>query len=409
MKSAEIIAIGSELLTPDRMDTNSLYLTGSLEARGIRVVAKTIVGDDLNDIVQALRNASARAEVIVCSGGLGPTADDLTREATARFLGVPLTFHQESMDRIASRFQMLQLKITENNRSQAMAPEGSTVLPNDHGSAPGIYARSGETQIFLLPGPPFELEKMWEIQCVPLLKSEVSLHRRVFRIAMMPESKVDEMLKPVVSGLNDVRYTILTSPGQIEVQLLSSGDALEELGQSANKVRKILGQRIFSESLKTLEEVVGELLQKENRRVAVAESCTGGLLAKRFTDVPGSSAYFECGVITYSNESKVRVLGVPLEWIEKHGAVSEPVAAAMAEGIRKEARVGYGISITGVAGPDGGSDEKPVGTVFVGLANKAGTEVQKFRFPGERERVRFFSTQAALNQLRLHLLDVHQK
>jgi competence/damage-inducible protein CinA-like protein len=401
---AEIIAVGSELLSPFRLDTNSLFITRSLEENGIRVVAKTIVGDDLQRMVQVFANAFHRADVIVVTGGLGPTVDDLTREALSEFLKLPLEFNQDILTTIQQRFAKRGLRMPEINRKQAMIFPGATVLENPNGTAPGQFLETQGKQIFLLPGPPFEMQPMWQKYSGQLLKKEQPYDRIIFRIAMMPESTVDEMLKPVSSSLRDVEYTILASPAEIEVHLLGPQSASEELIQAAAAIRAILGKRIYAEALKSLPEVVGNLLKKASRKVAVAESCTGGLLASRITDVPGSSTYFERGVVVYSNLAKTQLLGVPAEIIEAHGAVSEPVANAMADSIRKIANVDFGISITGIAGPDGGTPEKPVGTVFIGLSDSNQTQVEKFSFPGNRDRIKFMSTQAALNLLRLKLL-----
>jgi len=403
--TAEIIAIGSELLTPFRSDTNSLYLTRTLEEHGVRVIAKSIIGDDHDHLVNAFRVAFERADVILCSGGLGPTVDDLTREALVAFLQIPLKLNTEIQEWIEARFAKRGLRMPDINRKQAMVPEGATVLPNHNGTAPGLFLEAKGKQIFLLPGPPFELEPMWERYALPLLRSEQPFQRKIFRIAMLPESQVDEMLQPVSSSLKDVRYTILASPSEIEVHLLAPDFAATELVSACAEVRAIMGNKIYAEDLISLEEVAGHLLNTAHKKVAVAESCTGGLLAERFTHVAGSSAYFERGIVVYSNRAKTELLGVPPELIDANGAVSENVAKAMAEGIRDRAGVDFGISITGIAGPDGGSAEKPVGTVFVGLADAGESTVKRYNFPGNRSRIRFSSSQAALNLLRLKLLE----
>lgn len=404
MTKAEIIAVGSELLSPFRMDTNSLFLTRSLEEYGIRVIAKTVVGDDLLRMVNVFKNAFERADIVIVTGGLGPTVDDLTREALGEFLNLPLEFNAEILNSIQQRFANRGIRMPEINRKQAMVLRGAEVLENPNGTAPGLFLKSRGKQFFLLPGPPFEMQPMWERYSPELLKTDRPYQRKIFRIAMMPESTVDEMLKSVSSSLHNVDYTILASPSEIEVHLLAPQSAEDEFVQACAEIRAILGKRIYGEDTKSLQEVVGELLEKSKKRLATAESCTGGLLGDRITDVPGSSDYFERGVIVYSNEAKVDLLHVPPKLIAQHGAVSEPVAKAMAESIRKLASVDFGISITGIAGPDGGSVEKPVGTVFVGISDADQTVVEKFLFPGNRDRIKFMSTQAALNLLRLKLL-----
>ena len=402
---AEIIAIGSELLSPFRSDTNSLYLTRSLEEHGIRVVAKTIVGDDIEHIRVAFRNAFERADIILCSGGLGPTIDDLTREGLSEFLAIPLRLDPDLVKVVEERFRLFRRKMPESNLKQAMLPEGAIPLPNHHGSAPGIFLEASGKQIFLLPGPPVELEPMWEQYGIPRLRKGTPVERKVFRIAMLPESQVDEMLKPVTAGLRDVQYTILAAPSEIEVHLLAPQSAIEELISAAAEVRAIMGNTIYTDQLEPMEAVVGRLLKQKSRKVACAESCTGGLLAERITNISGSSTYFDCGVVTYSNEAKSELLGVPQEILGAHGAVSEPVARAMAEGVRKMGKADYGISITGIAGPDGGTAEKPVGLVFIALSDTDGTTVKEYRFIGSRARIRFSASHAALNLLRLKLLE----
>jgi competence/damage-inducible protein CinA-like protein len=404
MIRAEIIAIGSELLTPFRTDTNSLYLTRSLEENGIKVVAKTVIGDEIDHLVAAFANAFERADVIICSGGLGPTIDDLTRDALCEFLNIPMHLDPEILHQIEERFKFFGRKMPETNRKQAMVPEGATSLPNHHGSAPGIYLEARGKQIFLLPGPPNELDPMWQQYALPLLRKERPYQRKIFRIAMLPESQVDEMLKPVTDSLREVQYTILAAPTEIEVHLLAPESSADELISACAEVRSILGNWIYAEDLESLEAAVGKLLKQLRRKVAIAESCTGGLLAERITNVSGSSNYFEYGLVPYANEAKIKLLNVPAELMDAHGAVSEPVARAMAEGIRKIANADYGLSITGIAGPDGGSAEKPVGTVFIGLADAEQTVVKEYHFLGTRQRIRFSSTQAALNLLRMKLL-----
>jgi competence/damage-inducible protein CinA-like protein len=405
MATAEIIAIGSELLTPFRSDTNSLYLTRSLEEHGVRLIAKGIVGDEIEQIVFAFRTAFQRADIIICSGGLGPTIDDLTREGLSTFLSIPLEFHQDILNTIEERFRRFRRKMPDINRKQAMVPKGARVLPNHNGTAPGIFLEHSGKQIFLLPGPPFELEPMWEQYALPLLRKGSPYERKSFRIAMLPESQVDEMLKPVTDRLQDVQYTILAAPSEIEIHLFAPQTASDELISAAAEVRSILGKHLYADELEPLEAIVGRLLKQKNRKVAVAESCTGGFVCQRLTNIPGSSAYFDYGLITYSNEAKTTLLGIAAELIATHGAVSEPVARAMADQTRNLAKSDYGISITGIAGPDGGTQEKPVGTVFIGVSDENQTTVNEFRFIGTRQRIRFASSQGALNLLRLRLLD----
>jgi nicotinamide-nucleotide amidase len=405
MITAEIIAIGSELLTPFRSDTNSLYLTRSLENHGVKLVAKGIVGDGIDQIVFAFHTSFQRADIIICTGGLGPTIDDLTREGLSKFLSLPLEFHQDILNSIEERFRKFRRKMPDINRKQAMVPQGAIVLPNHNGTAPGIFLENSGKQIFLLPGPPAELEPMWEQYAIPLLRKGSPYERKSFRIAMLPESQVDEMLKPVTAGLRDVQYTILAAPSEIEVHLFAPQTASDELVSAAAEVRSIMGKHLFADELEPLEATVSRLLKQKNRKVAVAESCTGGFVCERLTNIPGSSGYFDYGLVTYSNEAKTTLLGIAAELIAAHGAVSEPVARAMADQVRKLAKADYGISVTGIAGPDGGTPEKPVGTVFVGVSDEQNSTVNEYRFIGNRPRIRFASSQAALNLLRLRLLE----
>ncbi|MCI0416441.1 competence/damage-inducible protein A [bacterium] len=405
MIKAEIIAVGSELLSPFRIDTNSLYLARTLEERGISIVAKTVVGDDLKQIVHAFSVAFDRSDVILSTGGLGPTVDDLTRDALAEYLGVPLLLNESVLQKIEWRFSERNIRMPEMNRKQAMIPQGGIALENHNGTAPGIFMETRGKQVFLLPGPPFEMEPMWEKYALPLLRTGEPFQRQVFRIAMMPESKVDEMLQPVTQTLKKTEYTILASPAEIEIHLLAPRHARAELMEAGSNIRRILGNRIFAEELVNLEEVVARLLRGFNQTVSVAESCTGGLLGHRLTQIPGSSQYFERGVIVYSNVSKNQLLQIPYELIEQHGAVSAPIAITMAEQIRFLSRSDYGIGITGIAGPDGGTPQKPVGLVYVALADLHVTRVEKYHFPQGRDRIKFMATQAALNLLRLRLIE----
>ena len=406
MLRAEIIAIGSELLTPFRIDTNSLYITRSLEENGIRLVAKTVSGDDETELAHAFSVAFSRADIVVCSGGLGPTVDDLTREALADFLDLALRLNEDLLENIRERFQSRGMKMPEANRKQAMVPEGGEILANPLGSAPGLYLEARGKQVFLLPGPPHELENMWKQQVLPRIRKGEPLERSVFKVAMLGESRVDEMLRDVSGRLQQTQYTILAAAADIEIHLTAQSSARKERLEAATEIRRILGRHVYAEELCRLEDVVGRLMRDSGKKLSLAESCSGGLTAHRITDVPGSSQYFERGVVVYSNEAKTELLGVPAELIEKNGAVSAPTAIAMAEGIRRTARTDFGIGITGIAGPDGGTPEKPVGTVFVSLAQDGcDPQVERYNFPGERTRVKFMSSQAALNLLRLRLVE----
>ncbi len=408
--NAEIIAVGSELLTSNRLDTNSLYLTERLNALGIEVRLKTVVGDDREWLAGALRAALGRSRLIILTGGLGPTEDDVNREVVAEVLGRSLQEDPEIRRRIEARFRRLGRKMAENNARQALVPEGAEWLENRQGTAPGLWIEQDGTVIVLLPGPPRELEAMFEATCLPRLArsrgrpaGELIL-TRVYRAVGLAESEVDQRIAPIYTKYKNPATTILATPGAIEVHLRarapSQADAEALLSELGDKIELALGDYVFSTRGESLEEVVGMYLVMRQKTVAVAESCTGGLVSERLTRTPGSSGFFLGGAVCYSDELKSKIAGVPATLIEENGAVSKPVAQAMAEGIRKRSGALIGLGITGIAGPSGGTPEKPVGLVFIALADERGTQVREFRFPGGRERVRLLASQAALELIR---------
>ncbi len=407
---AEIIAIGSEMLTPQRVDTNSLYLTAELNKLGIEVVTKSVIGDDRERLADAVRRAVARSGIVVLSGGLGPTEDDVTREAVALALGRKLVFNPEIAEALEQRFSRARRKMAEVNKRQAFVIEGATVLANDRGTAPGQWVEESGAVAMLLPGPPHELQAMFERQCVPRLARIVpkqAIRTICLRIAGMGESDLDTLIAPVYKKYQNPATTILAANGDLQVHLrarcatAAEADAL--LAEVAGPIELLLGDRVYSRNGDPLEVVTGTMLRKLHATVSVAESCTGGMLGERITSVPGSSEYFAGGFITYSNDLKIELLGVPPEILAEHGAVSEQTAEAMAVGARRRTNSTYALSITGVAGPDGGSEAKPVGTVYMGLAGAGGTEVRRRQFLGDRQRIRVFSTQMALDMLRRKL------
>ncbi len=404
---AEIIAVGSELLTPFKKDTNSLYLTRKLNELGIEVRYKTIVGDDRERLARAFSTALERSRLILLTGGLGPTEDDVNREVVAQVLGRPLAEVVEIRARIEERFKRLGRAMSQNNLRQAMVPQGAEWLENRNGTAPGIWIEHDGIVVVLLPGPPFELEAMFEAACLPRLERLAGGERirtRVLKVVGLPESEVDRRIAPVYSAYPNPLTTILATPGSIEVHLraraASDAEADTLLAELSDKIELALGDHVYSTRGESLEEVVGMYLVMKRKTVAVAESCTGGLLSERLTRTPGSSNFFLGGAVCYSNDLKTKLAGVPEALVNEHGAVSKPVAQALAEGIRKRAGANLGVGITGIAGPSGGSPEKPVGLVFVALADDQGTQVREFRFPGNRERVRLWATQAALEMIR---------
>lgn len=412
---AEIVAVGSELLTPTRQDTNSLYLTEKLNQLGVDVIFKTIVGDNRGHLTACAEIALSRADVIIFMGGLGPTEDDVTREAVADMLGLDLQRDPEILAEIERRFASRKMKMAPNNAKQADVITGATVLPNPIGTAPGQWIAGKyddlEKIILLLPGPPHELKRMFEEQCIERLRAKLPpsfIATRVLKIAMMGESACDARVAPIYKRYPDVETTILAGAGEIQLQFKTQGNSVEKAEQRveevAERVEAELGDFVFSSNGESLEQIVGYYLQMRGATLAVAESCTGGLLAERITSVSGSSRYFVGSAVVYSNELKTDFAAVPAALIQKHGAVSKEVAIALAEGIRKRCHATLGAGVTGVAGPTGGSAEKPVGLVFHALASETGTDVVERTFPGDRKRIRWFASQQALDMVRRKLI-----
>jgi len=409
-----ILAVGSEMLTPFKVDTNSLLITERLNAIGFDVRLKAIVADDIDEIAAVVQGAIGWADVLIVTGGLGPTEDDLTREAVARVLNVTLELDEQIVNGLRERFARRGIVMSDNNRRQAMVPKGAVVLENRNGSAPGLLLRGPGTDIVLLPGPPREMTPMLDAVIRDRLSGKSQsrgLWRRTLKITGRPESEVDAVAEPVYSPWTrqavPISTTILAALGQIELHLTASAASADEAGvaldRAVDELRGALGPSVYSVDGRPLEAVVGTMLKERGLTIAVAESCSGGLLASRLTDVPGSSAYFERGVVCYSNAAKVELLGVPDDLIRSQGAVSEPVARAMAEAVAVRARTNVGVGITGIAGPDGGTPEKPVGTVVVAVSVNGETKVRTLTLFGGRDMIKFQSAQAAMNMLRLML------
>jgi nicotinamide-nucleotide amidase len=408
--NAEIVAVGSEMLTPERVDTNSLYLTGELNNLGVEVVSKYVIGDHVERLAAAIRLALSRSEIVILSGGLGPTEDDRTRDAVAQAVDRKLIYHPEIAEALAERFARLNRKMAEVNKRQAFIVEGAAILANDRGTAPGQWIEESGAVVMLLPGPPHELKAMFTRQCLPRLARIVPkqvIRIMELRVAGMGESDLDQLIAPVYKKYENPATTILAAAGDIQIHLRArcgtpaEGDAL--LAEVAGPIELLLGDRIYSRNGESIETVVGSMLRQNHSTVSVAESCTGGLLGERLTSQSGSSDYFVGGFITYSNEMKMELLGVPPEILAEHGAVSKECAEAMALGARRRANSTYALSITGIAGPGGGTDLKPVGTTYIGLADAAGTETLKRQFIGDRARIRSFASQIALDFLRRRL------
>lgn len=412
---AAIVAVGSELLTPEKTDTNSLYITQVLNDLGIAVAFKSIVGDNRDELAAHVSYALSRHPILILTGGLGPTDDDLTREVVAAHLQLPLDEDASIVAAIERRFASRGWKMPAVNRRQAQVPRGATVLDNPHGTAPGLWIEHGDRMIALVPGPPREMKPMIDGAVRERLAAragDVRLHRRMVRVAGKGESAVEEIVQPIysrwLSQPSRIETTILASLGQVELHLITqSRDARAAgaaLDAAVGELTAALGRDVVSVDGTTLEAVVGNLLRSRGWWVALAESCTGGLATSRLTDVPGSSDYVERAVVAYSNRAKIELLGVPEALIHEHGAVSEPVALAMASGIRKRTGVNAGVGVTGIAGPGGGTEQKPVGTVCIAV-DTGRTLVRTFRFPGGREMVKALSANWAIDMLRRHLAE----
>jgi len=408
---AEIIAVGSELLTPDRVDTNSLFLTSELNGLGIRVVHKAVVGDTEEEMRSSFRHALDRADVVVSSGGLGPTDDDRTRETVAELLGRKLRRDEALLRHIQERFRRSGRVMAEINARQAMVPEGATILPNPRGTAPGLWLEEHGHIVVLLPGVPGELRAMFEEEVKPRLArlgASERLFTRDLRATGLAESEAEQRVSPLYALYPDVETTILASPAGIELHpRIWSRDAAKAealLDEMTERMALALGEYLFSARGETLEEVVGRALTENRATIAVAESCTGGMVAERLTKVPGSSAYFLGGVVCYSNEMKTAFAGVPPELIQSRGAVSSEVALALADGIRKRTGATLGVGVTGIAGPGGGTPEKPVGLVHIGIADDHGPRERAYRYLGDREQIRQRATQTALDTVRRYFL-----
>jgi nicotinamide-nucleotide amidase len=408
---AEIIAVGSELLTPDRLDTNSLFLTEELNKLGIEVVRKTVVGDTQKDLRDAFAGALERVELVISCGGLGPTADDLTRETVADLLGRKLQRDDRIVQAIEARFRSFRREMPEINIRQAMVPEGAEALDNPNGTAPGLWIEHGDRMIALLPGPPREMRGIFESAIAPRLARRatgVRLFHRELRVTGLGESHVEQRIAPIYQRYEDVITTVLAAPGEVQVHLRIWSDNAAASQKTLDEIERgfdiALTDRIFSRNGQPLHEVVARELTLNNATIATAESCTGGLLAQRLTSIAGSSSYFLGGVVCYSNERKTAWADVPPELISAKGAVSTEVAAALADGIRRRAGSMIGIGVTGIAGPGGGSEEKPVGTVHIALAHAGGIVERAVTLPGDRDSIRWQASQVALDMIRMHFL-----
>jgi len=413
MPDAEIIAVGSEMLTSQRIDTNSLYLTDQLNSLGVEVRRKLVIGDDRPLLAEAVRDALNHAGIVILSGGLGPTEDDVTREAVAGALERELLFNQELCNAIEERFRRRQRKMAEINKRQAYVIAGAEILPNPNGTAVGQWVEHQGRIVILLPGPPGELKPLFANECMPRLAWRLPhqvIRTRFYRVTGLTESDLDALIAPVYTKYTNPSTTILAAPGDIQIHLRarcgSAEDAERLLAEVGDSIEALLGRHLFSRNGDPLEAVVGALLRERKATLSIAESCTGGMAGERITSIPGSSDYFLGGFVTYSRRMKTDLLGVDPALLAAHTAVSKEVACAMAEGARARTGATYTLSITGEAGPESNTGA-PVGTVFIGLAGPDGpAEALRFSMPGDRLRIRGFATQAALDLLRRRLLQI---
>ncbi|HVJ08122.1 MAG TPA: competence/damage-inducible protein A [Acidisarcina sp.] len=413
--NCEIIAVGSELLTPYRQDTNSLFVTDRLYGLGVRVIFKTIVGDRKDHLVDAIQTALRRVDILILTGGLGPTEDDLTRPAVATALKIPLKRDPEIVAKLYARFAARRTQMTPNNTRQGDRLENATILDNPNGTAPGqwldtVYGGHRKL-VILLPGPPSELQPMFDNECMPLLQSTLPprfIARRTLKAAMIGESAADARIAPIYQKYGDVETTILAGTGDIQINLLCAKKAMDlaqhRVDELAEKIEEELDDSIYSSQAETLEQIVLYYLEMRGATLAVAESCTGGLMSERLTRISGSSRSFLGGAVVYSNDLKTEFADVPRTLIDDYGVVSGEVAEAMADGIRERVGATFGCGITGIAGPGGGTEEKPVGLVYIAVSDGKHTDVLEKQFSGDRERVRQWATQQALDMVRRRLM-----
>ena len=412
---AELISAGTELLLGEIVDTNAVYLSQKLAENGVDVYYRHTVGDNPGRLVEVLRLAFNRADAVIITGGLGPTQDDITREAIAEATSCPLVRSPEAVSKLRAFFARRDRVPTENNLRQAEAPEGATLIDNEYGTAPGIRHEYGGGVVFALPGPPAELQPMFERVVLPYLLEQAGasgerLYTRALLLADIGESNTAEILRDLISAQTDPTIALYASPAQVRVRLATKDTdekaARERLAEVEMKVRELLGDHVFGADEDTMEAVVGRHLRERSATLAVTESCTGGMIASRITDVAGASDYFLGGIVAYSNEVKEELLGVSKEILQADGAVSEHCAAAMAEGVRAALGADYSVATTGIAGPGGGTDEKPVGLVYVAVADERGTVVAEHNWPGTREQFKRRVSQMALNMVRKRILGM---
>ena len=408
---AEIIATGTELLTGGSVDTNSIFLSEELMLLGLETAFKTVVGDDEKDMEEALKRAMARVDAVIITGGLGPTEDDITRKVVAKITKKRLVLNEEALTAIRTRLAGRGKDVLAVNDRQALIPAGTRLLPNPAGIAPGFYIDEGGPFVAVLPGVPREMRAMYSESLRPALEQRFGgksfIRRRVLRTCGISESAVNQAIQDILRR-NEPKVGLSVKETGVDVRIIaraSSGEQAQALvDRTESAIREKLGDAVYGVDGVELEEVVGALLKQRRLKIAVAESCTAGLIGARITNIAGSSEYFERGAVVYSNLAKTEMLGVPVDVIERHGAVSSEVAAAMAQGIKQAARTDLGLSVTGVAGPGGGTDKKPVGLVYTALASSQGTKTAEYRLLGSREQIRMRASQMALDMVRRYLI-----
>ncbi len=409
----ELISIGDEIISGHTVDTNSAYTAPKLAEIGLSVTYKTAVGDDLKRMEEVIKRALVRTDIVIATGGLGPTDDDITKRVICKVFKRKLIFHEEVLDDLKKRFEARGFKMPSINQNQALLPQGATFLPNKTGSAVGILISENNKIFVSMPGVPREMKVMLTEELIPYLESKITkaaIKVIKLRTTGIFESALAEKITPHIKIPDNIKFAYLPAYHGVDLRIISTGNNENEATDSAEKlaiqIRELVGKYIYTEGNDTLEAVVGKLLTERNEKLAVAESCTAGLLAGQIVANPSASKYFDRGVVTYSNESKIELLGVPPEILEKYGAVSTETAKIMATNIREKAKVDYGVSIAGIAGPDGGTYEKPVGTVFIAIATANGVKSKKYLLTNDREINRLRSVYAALGLLRKTILGL---
>jgi nicotinamide-nucleotide amidase len=411
-RRAEIIVTGSELLSGIQ-ETNSTFLAERLTLSGLGLKSITIVGDREEEIYDTLKRASERSDIIIITGGLGPTEDDLTRKTIAKVLGKRLVLEEDILESIKAYFREKDREMPKSYQRQALIPFGAKVIENRIGTAPGFFIEYKNSIILSLPGPPREMRAMF-LSIEPILKNRCKSKKtgilKIIRTCGVPESMINESLKDIFKADDNTDIGMVSNEFGTDIRIMGHGikeeDVLALIRHIEEKIRERLGEYIYGIGSESLELVIGRLLREKAIKISVAESCTGGLISHRFTNIPGSSNYFERGVICYSNKSKMEILNVPANLIKEHGSVSKEVAVAMAEGIRKISRTDLGLSATGIAGPTGGRDGKPIGLVYIALATPGITDCKDYRFISDREGIKIQTSQMALDILRRYLINL---